>query len=196
MLCRTGCLCQMGGRCLHHQNGASLSKDRVDQTAQVGCAVKSKLAEGNVQDAFCHLKEWYRAALVTQAKPCYHTMEHQTLEQVNLYTRRALPGNPLPINYGPIKTNNDAPSDKEIRLATSKLSNGQATGAFKMCAKHVKRWLQGVRWEEDAKGQGAPGNGDNWRLLAHLVQATWTYGIVLCQLLWIIVILISKGGGD
>ncbi len=26
--------------------------------------------------------------------------------------------------------------------------------------------------------------------------STWTYGIVPCQLLWIIVILIPKGGGD
>jgi hypothetical protein len=65
-----------------------------------------------------------------------------------------------------------------------------------MCAKHVKDWLQGVHQEEDAKSQGAPGDGDNWRLFAHLVQATWTYGIVPCQLLWIIVVLISKGGGD
>jgi hypothetical protein len=28
--------------------------------------------------------------------------------------------------------------------------------------KHVKDWLQGVRREEDAEGQEAPGNGDNW----------------------------------
>ncbi len=46
------------------------------------------------------------------------------MERVDLYMRRALPGNPLPINYGPIEINSNAPSDKEIRLATSKLSNG------------------------------------------------------------------------
>jgi hypothetical protein len=123
-------------------------------------------------------------------------MEHKTLEQVDLYIRRALPGNPLPINYGPIKINNDTPSDKEIRLATSKLSNGQAAGASRMHTEHVKDWLWGVCREEDAKGQGAPSNGDNWQLFAHMVQATWTYSIVPCQLLWIIVILIPKGGGD
>jgi hypothetical protein len=77
-----------------------------------------------VQEAFCHLKGWYQAASEMQAKPCYHTMERQTLERVDLYMRRALPGNPLPINYGPIEINSNAPSDKEIRLATSKLSNG------------------------------------------------------------------------
>jgi hypothetical protein len=42
----------------------------------------------------------------------------------------------------------------------------------------------------------APGNGEDWQLFAHLVQATWTYSIVPCQLLWIIVVLILKGGGD
>jgi hypothetical protein len=132
----------------------------------------------------------------TQAKSCYHTMEHQTLEWVNLYTRRALPGDPLPINYGQIKIINDALLDKEIRLATSKLSNGRATGASRMRTKHVKDWLRGICREEDDKGQRAPSNGDNWQLFAHLVQVTWTYGIVPCQLLWIIVVLITKGGGD
>ena len=131
-----------------------------------------------------------------QAKPCYHKMERQTSEQVDFYTRQASPGDPLPINYGPIEINNDAPLDLEIGLATSELSKGQGTGASKMRAEHVKDWLWGVHCEEDAEGQGAPGDGDNWRLFAHLVQATWTYGIVICQLLWIIVVLIPKGGGD
>jgi hypothetical protein len=196
MLRRTDRLCQMGGRHLHHQIGASLCKDKVDQTAQVGCAIESKLVGGNAQEAFHHLKGWYQAVSEMQAKPCYHTMKRQTSEQVDLYTRRASPGNPLPINYGPIKINNDAPSDKEIWLATSELSNGRAAGASRMRAKHVKDWLRGIRWEEDAKDQGAPGDGDNWQLFAHLVQATWTYGIIPRQILWIIVVLIPKGDRD
>jgi hypothetical protein len=196
MLRCTRRLCQTGGHHLHCQIGASLCKDRVDQTAQVVCAIESKLAGGNVQEAFCHLKGWYRAASEMQAKPCYHTIEHQTSEQVNLYMRRASLGNPLSINYGPIKINDNAPSDKEIWFATSELSNDRAAGASKMHAKHVKDWLWGIRQEEDVESQGAPGDGDNWRLFAHLVQATWTYGIVSRQLLWTIVILIPKGGGD
>ncbi len=135
-------------------------------------------------------------ALEMQAKPCYHTMERQTSEQVNLYTRRASPGDPLPINYGPIEINDDAPSDKEIRLATSKLLNGRAAGASKMHAEHVKDWLWSVHREEDVKGQWAPGNGDNWQRFVHLVQATWIYGIIPHQLLRIMVVLIPKGGGD
>jgi hypothetical protein len=117
------------------------------------------LAGGNVQEVFRHLKGWYPVASKMQAKPCYHTMERQTSKLVNLYTRRASPGNPLPINYGLIKISNNAPSDEEIRLATSKLSNGRAVGASGMRAKHVKDWLQGIRQEEDTKGQGLPAMG-------------------------------------
>jgi hypothetical protein len=124
-------------------------------------------------------------------------MEHQTSEHVDLYARRAAsPGKPLPIKYGPLKINNGAPLNKEIRLATSELSNGPAAGASGMCAEHVKDWLQGVQRKEDLDGQGAPGDGDNWQLIAHLVQAALTYSIVPCPLLWIIVILIPKGGRD
>jgi hypothetical protein len=50
----------------------------------VGTQIESGLAGGNVQEAFCHLKGWYRAVLETQAKPCFHTMECQTSERVDL----------------------------------------------------------------------------------------------------------------
>jgi hypothetical protein len=122
-------------------------------------------------------------------------MECQNSERIDLYARRASPGDPLPINYGPIEINDNAPSNAEIRLATSKLSKGRAVGASGMRTKQVKDWLRGIQQEEDPKSQGAPRDGDNWRLFAHFVQAAWTYGIVPCQLLWIIVVLIPKGGG-
>jgi hypothetical protein len=68
-------------------------------------------------------------------------MEGQTLESVDFYTRRVSPGDSLPINYGPIEINHDAPLEEEIWLAASKLSNSQAAGASGMRAKHVKDWL-------------------------------------------------------
>ena len=33
-------------------------------------------------------------------------------------------------------------------------------------------------------------------MFVELVQAVWTHGIIPCQLLWSIVVLIPKGGGD
>ncbi len=47
--------------------------------------IESELAGGNVQEAFRHLKGWYRAASDTQAKPCRQTMERQTSEWVDLF---------------------------------------------------------------------------------------------------------------
>ncbi len=58
--------------------------------------IESELTGGNVQEALCHLKGWYRATTETQAKPCYQTVERPTLERVNLYARRETPGTPPP----------------------------------------------------------------------------------------------------
>ncbi len=78
-----------------------------------------------------------------------------------------------------------------------KLSNGRAVGASGMRAKHIKEWLRGIKREEDPAGQDSvPGDGDNWCLFLQLIQAAWTNGILPCQLLWIIVVLIPKGGGN
>ncbi len=124
-------------------------------------------------------------------------MDRQTSERVNLYTRRVTPGEPLPIYVKRIKINNDAPSDGEIRIAASKLSNGCVAGASGMRAKHIKEWLWGIRQEKKPKRLGgAPGNVDHWCLFVQLVQAAWNHGTISCQLLWIIAVLIPKGGRD
>ncbi len=146
MLRRTGCLCQTGGHRLNPQIGVSLQKDRTNQTATVGATVEAKLAGENVQEAFRHLKGWYRAATKMQAKPCYHTMECQMLKWVDLYARRESPGDPLPINVTPVVMNNDVPTDSKLRQVAGELTNGRAAGASGMHAKHVKEWLNGVQW--------------------------------------------------
>jgi hypothetical protein len=138
----------------------------------VGTLIESELTGGNVQEAFCHLKGWYRATWEMQAKPCFQTMERQTLERVNLYARRSLPGDPLPINVERIKINDDVPLDVELRTAASELSNGRVAGASGMRAKNVKEWLQGIRQEKDPERLGGgPGDWDHWRLFVQLAQA-------------------------
>jgi hypothetical protein len=64
-----------------------------------------------------------------------------------------------------------------------------------MCAEHVKAWLWGIMEEEDPKGQGNEGKGANWELFVQLVQVIWTHGIIPCQMLWSIVVLIPKRQG-
>ena len=124
MLRCTSRLCQTGGHRMDRRIGVSLQKDRTDQTAKVGAAVEAELAGGNVQEAFRHLKGWYRAATETQAKPCYHTMECQTLERVNLYAQRESAGTPLPINVTPVEISDDTPTDGKLRQVAGKLTNG------------------------------------------------------------------------
>jgi hypothetical protein len=158
--------------------------------------IKSELTGGNVQEAFCHLMGWYRAASETQAKPSYQTMEHQTLERVDFYAQRESPGNPLPINVTPVEIKDNAPSDGKLQQAVGKLTNNRAAGASDMHAKHVKEWLHDVQREEDPEGCGAEGAGDSWHLFVRLVQTVWTHGMIPCQLLWSVVVLIPKGGGD
>ncbi len=98
-----------------------------------------------------------------------------------MYARRGSPGCPLPINVERIKINDDVPLDGKIWLAAGKLSHGQAAGASRMRAKHIKEWLRGIRREEDPTGQGGvPGDGDNWCLFLWLIQAALTNGILPC----------------
>jgi hypothetical protein len=124
-------------------------------------------------------------------------MERQTSERVDLYARRQSPGDPLPLHLTPVEIDDDVPTDSELRTVVGGLTNGRAGGALGMRAEHVKAWLRGALEEEDPKSQGNfVGHGDNWKLFVELVQAVWTHGIIPCQMLWSIVVLLPKGGGD
>ncbi len=123
----------------------ALRGDRRAQTAQVDELIKAKLAGGNVQEAFRHLKGWYRAAPETNTRPCPQRMVKQTAEHVELYRWRDPPWEPLPINIDPIPANDGMPSKREIRMAVAGLSNGRAGGASGMRAEDVKAWLHGIK---------------------------------------------------
>ncbi len=97
----------------------------------------------------------------TQAKSCYHTMQRQMLERVDLYARRESAGNPLPINVTPVEISDDAPTDGKPRQMAGKLTNGRAVGASGMRAEHIKEWLNSVQREEDPEGCSVDGAGDN-----------------------------------
>jgi hypothetical protein len=197
MLHRTGKLCQTGGQCLQRRIWDVLHGDRRAWTARVGKLIEAKLAGGIIQEAFRHLKRWYRAALETTTRPCPPTMTKQTAERVELYRQRDPPGEPLPININPIPVNDGMPSEGEIRVAVAGLSNGRAGSASGMCAEDVKAWLHGIMLEEDPEvGPANIGAWDNWRKFTLLVQAIWDHGESPPQLLWVIIVLIPKGGGD
>jgi len=114
-----------------------------------------------------------------------------------LYAQRQSPGDPLPLHLTPVKIDDAVPTDSKIRIVAEGRTNGRAGGASGMRAEHVKAWLRGALEEEDPESQGNfVGNGDNWKLFVELVQAVWTHGIIPRQMLWSVVVLIPKGGGD
>ena len=123
-------------------------------------------------------------------------MARETSERVDLYARRQSPGDPLPILVDPVEIDNNPPEDGKIRSAVIRLSNGRAAGASGMRAEDVRGWLSGIQDEENPNTPENPSGGDNWQLFVQLVQAVWTHGIIPRQLLWSIVVLIPKGGGD
>ncbi len=164
--------------------------------ASVDSAIEAELARENVQKAFRHLKGWYWAVTEMQAKPCFQTMERQTAERVDLYARRQPPGGGLLILIVPVAVNDGVPSDDEIHYAASQLLNGRAAGTSGMRAEDVNPWLSGVWDEENPKTPAKTLAGDHWCLFVHLVQAVWPHGVIPCQLLWSIIVLIPKGGGD
>jgi hypothetical protein len=89
-----------------------------------------------------------------------------------------------------VEINDGIPLDGKIRRAASKLTNGG------MRAEHVKAWIYGIRDEEIPKTSANAVARDNWHMFVQLIQSVWTHGNITCQLLWIIVVLIPKGGGD
>jgi hypothetical protein len=116
---RAGQLRQSEGRRMQRAIHAALKRDRTVRTAQVGELIVAKLAEGKVHEAFRHLKGWYREASETHARPCFQTMEWQTVERVELYRRCNAPGPPITIDNAEMLTEeirDDTPTDGEIRM--------------------------------------------------------------------------------
>ena len=62
------------------------------------------------------MKGWYREASETQARPCFQTMERQTVERVVLYQRRDLPGLPIVVDHAEMRAEirDDTPDEEEI----------------------------------------------------------------------------------
>jgi hypothetical protein len=176
-LCQAGRLCWCIGQRMQCTIYAALKVDHTARMVQVGESIVTNLAKGNVHEAFHHLKGWYRAAMETQARPCFQTMEKQTAEHVDLYPRRESPGPPVAVNIEPVDVLDDAPTNGEIQVAVSKLTNGCSAGASCMWVEHLKEWLRGMKSEEDLEMRpNNVGMGDRWRALAWLVQALWDEG--------------------
>ncbi len=162
---------------------ATLKADKSKLTAQVGEDIVSELGKGNVQEAFRHLKGWYRTAAEAQARPCHQTMERQTNKRVELYAERDAYGEEFPANGTPFQIDDNPPSEGELRTVVSQLSHGRCGGASGIRAEHIKAWLRGAKKEEDPDTAATNiGAGKSWREFVGLCTSVWTSGIIPPQL--------------
>ena len=174
---------------------AALKEDKRRLTADVGENTVSELGKGNVQEAFRHLKGWYRTASEAQARPCHLRMERQTDERVELYAEQDTYGAEFPANGTPFGIDDNPPSDEELRIAVSQLSHGRCGGASGIRAEHIKAWLRGAKKEEDPEnGANHNGAGKSWREFVEICTSIWVTGNVPQQLCWVVTVLILKGG--
>ena len=173
-----------------------IKADKRRLTAKVGERIAAELEAGNVQEAFLHLKGWYRAASETQLAPCPQMMERQTNERVQLYAKRVAHGEKFPQNGDPFNIGDDIPTDGELRAAVVQMSHGRCGRASGIHAEHIKAWLRGAKKEEDPETAGDnQGAGKTWREFAGLCISIWRKGKIPEQMCWVITVLIPKGGG-
>jgi hypothetical protein len=108
----------------------------------------------------------------------------------------------LPYNFPHFKISDDMPTDSELRTMVRGLKNGQAAGATKMTAEHIKGWPDKIQLNEKAAREttgreGADlGAGCKWRIFIELIQTIWERGEIPEQMSWMVIVLLPKGGGD
>ena len=73
------------------------------------------------------------------------------------------------------------------------IRNGRAGGILGMKAEDVKGWLEDMVEEEE---EGTEGKGDTWKIFDKLIQVIWETGEMPQQMMWVMVVLVPKGGGQ
>ena len=75
------------------------------------------------------------------------------------------------------------------------LRNGCAGGTSGIQTEIIQGWLRGVEWEEKEE-EGNTGAGDAWRTFLKLIEQLWETDCIPQQMLWVVIVLLPKGGGD
>ena len=193
MLQRRGMMGLSAKQKLDRQVKALLKADRLKRASTAASTMEGFLAARDLKEAWRVLKDWYATASDRAPKPCYESMAKQTKEREELYTEIPPPGDSIPIHVEPFDLNDEVPEEVEIRAVVAKMRNGRAGGSGGIRAEHIKDWLRGMKEEEI---EGREKAGDLWRLFVRLIQSIWRTGSIPRQMLWMVVVLLPKGGGD
>jgi hypothetical protein len=108
----------------------------------------------------------------------------------------------LPHNFLHSEISDDMPADSEMCTVVRGLQNGQAAGATRTRAKHLKGLINKIHCNEKAAREN-PGReradseaGHKWRIFVELIQAIWEWGEIPEQMSWMVIVLLPKGGGN
>ncbi len=139
----------------------------------------AKLAKGDVQEAFQHLKGWYWKAAEMQVRPCRQTMERQTDKWEELYVDFSAYSAAFPANGMPYSIGNYQLIVSKLRAVVILLSHGRCRGALGLCTEHIKAWLRGVKKEKDPEmATSHIGVGKTWHKFACLCTSIWNTGTI------------------
>ena len=122
-------------------------------------------------------------------------MGKQTAGRVELYERVPPRGEPIRINVEPKEVEDACPCDVELRDVVRGLQNGRAGGTSGIRVETIKEWLRGMEREEKEE-EGNAGAGDAWRTFLKLIERLWETGYIPQKMLWMVMVLLPKGGGD
>ena len=75
------------------------------------------------------------------------------------------------------------------------LWNRRAGNTCGLRGETTKAWLRGAHLEE-RDPEGNAGAGDTWRTFTSLIRVIWETGVIPQQMMWMVVVLLPKGGGD
>ncbi len=124
---------------------ALLAADCKQRATYATSSVESHLSTGAMKEVWRTLKGWYRSVEDGPPPACPETMVKHMAECVELYARALPMGAALQNNFLHFEISDDMPTDSEMRMVVRGLQNGQAAGATRMRAKHLKGWLNEIQ---------------------------------------------------
>ena len=136
---RGGRLKQRDDRQRGRRIAASLKEDRKERVKKAAEDIEGHLADGDAREAWRIAKAWYRTSEDRTPKPCFESLETQTVERETLYGRIPPPGDLIPINVDPYQIEDGPSTDIEIRAVVKGMKTGRAGGASKITGETLKQ---------------------------------------------------------
>ena len=126
-----------------------MKEDRRFRVRRAGEEIDSIVAKYQLREAWSKTQSWYQEANGHRDPPTSEQLEQTSNLREDLYRRRPLEGEPLPILVQPVSISDRPLEGEEIAAAVRKLRSGRAGGPLVMKARHLKSWLREVTREKD-----------------------------------------------